>query len=257
MLRIPQLFRRRPSAHSPDDAFDSFSRALAEGRSPGEELFANALRAGLAPSTRNRFGESLIEAAARLGSEGACLAMLRHGADPFEPSRCRDERGQLARLRPFEAFVAHDMPMCLHAAARMIPPHELAAQQQAWRSAQPDIHPQLRLWRLGSGWMHLAAASGSLRSLRALAALGVECSPRDCTGSGPLMAAARSRGSTAACAEALMSMGADPWEPNAEGERPADFMPPGWLALGAYEEARQIAMHCPASERTSGGSRSL
>lgn len=209
-------------------------------------------------SVRNKYGESPLELASRLKASQACIDLMDLGADPFEPPRCVDEHGALARLRPFESFIAHDLASCIERACSGRDVAFIERQALAWRNLQAMTHPQIRVWRLGSCWGHLCAACESLSALRALSAAMPSdfLLKRDSTGSGPLMACAKTRRTLHACAQELMLMGADPWEINDRGERPADNMPDSWPSLGTRALAGILDKACRHPDSMQDGARS-
>lgn len=224
---------------------------------PSGELLAlsDALDGGLPLQCRNAYGENLLELCSRLCCEHACLDLMTRGLDPFESTSCVDQFGQFARLRPFEAFIAHDLSDAIEAVGKMHSLDRLTERQSEWIEIQQNTHAQLRMWRLGSSWAHLAAAAGARNALVALAELGISLMDKDQSGSGPLMACARSKRSPA-CATELMLRGADPWAVNHAGDCPAGSMPSDWAGLGAQAQAQLLrACLIPASDDAHGESK--
>lgn len=220
--------------------FIELASRLRASLDPGDQFRAigHALGAGLLARGRSAYGESALELCARLGAQNACMVLLELGADPFEPTQCVDQFGRCARLRAFEAFVASNLSLAIEHAAAGLGAADLLAHEEEWRKLSRDTHPQLRLWRSGGGWMHLAACAGAPDSIRALSGLGLGVHMLDDMGHSALFACARTRAPRGwECACAMLLLGADPWLPGSSGERAADVMPPEWLGMAARAEA--------------------
>ena len=217
---------------------------LLAARACREEALQAVLAIGVLPGSRNAHGESLLELAARKGCSHTCAALLDLGADPFEDTLCSDEFGLRARLRGFESMIAANLGSCALRAAANCSPLELNSHRQEWHDIQDRTHAQVRLWRRGASWMHLAAAARAPRSICALGVLGLDPNQLDGSGSSPLHACVAASSAhtrpVAACVEALLRLGAYPCQANPEGERPADSMPSQWLGMAARSEARLL-----------------
>ena len=245
-----------------DQYCDTLRGAQNASKSSPQKALNHALSLGLSFNFRNRFGESLLEASARLKAESNCITLMNLGANPFELPQTKDILGMFVRLRPFESFITENLPSALALALRPLSKDQITTEQTRWMLLQNDTHSQLRLWRRGSGWGHLAAASGSLSALRILKAFDIDLITLDSTGSCPLMACAHSKSGNESCAELLMLWGADPWAKNNHGDCPANSMPPHWTGLGARAEAELLRQACSESEnrddrRSGGKSKSL